>query len=197
MYTIILTQWCNMTDIADVYLDFPSSLITQTRRFKSTLLSKRRVCVISDDGKKVQIHISDISHFELPIAQTGRQYVTTCSLFTTAKANRFHSRGGGEEKGRTTGQTAGVTLCCWVNGSRHFEGTYRLHKTRNRPRSCLPTSILALRPARCPRRSSTSIRSKRLAHCGLNVSLSCQLPLSEYEHTTDSIRGLSCANTSY
>ena len=104
---------------------------------------------------------------------------------------------GKEDKGRTTGQTAGVTLCCWVNGSRHFEGTYRLHKTRNRPRSCLPTSILALRPARCPLRSSTSIRSKRLAHCGLNVSLSCQLPLSEYEHTTDSIRGLSCANTSY
>jgi hypothetical protein len=33
-----------------------SSLITQTRRFESSLLSERRVCVISEDGKRPNTH---------------------------------------------------------------------------------------------------------------------------------------------
>jgi hypothetical protein len=42
-------HWC-------VFGLFPSSLITQTRRFESRLLSKCRVCVITDAGRSPNTH---------------------------------------------------------------------------------------------------------------------------------------------
>jgi hypothetical protein len=64
-----------------------SSLSTQTRRFESTLLSKRRVCVISDDGR-VQIYISDIWQGKIAFIRERWCLLQGADIVRRSKQNR-------------------------------------------------------------------------------------------------------------